>query len=259
MTTARPARCLALFVFSALALSTACADGGAPADAGVLEADATAPTPAPALTEAQRQQFERFGPRARFWTPGDARFARHDVAFVAYNELGRHPQSDAFREIYHNSNQEWCSEFVSWVYRHAAAPFTGGGRSFGFSNADWQLETTGEIIRYFRERGAWADAGPGARAPRLGDYAYVEGPGGFKHSALVLGVVREADGGETLRTLEGNHRGAPVTMYAYPRWREGRTTESRVVGLGYRDELTAPAYDFPLTSHWFTSDLVTVR
>jgi len=115
-------------------------------------------------------------------------------------------------------NALWCSDFVSWVYRAAGVPFTGG------YHGGWMLPNNVAIRRWFVRRGAWAareDPGYQSFTPSPGDYVRVSTPT-WGHSAIVRSVQ-----GTTLHLVEGNARGH-VRLIRYERWRE----HARIEGFG---------------------------
>jgi hypothetical protein len=91
--------------------------------------------------------------------------------------------------------EAWCSEFVSWVYKAAGMPFT-GGREGG-----WMFTYSMAIKRWFAARGrfvARTDPAYQRFTPAPGDYIrYRNSWGG--HS----GIVHKVEG-TTLYTIEGN-------------------------------------------------------
>ncbi len=117
----------------------------------------------------------------------------------------------------------WCSDFVSWVYRAAGLPFTGG------YEGGWMLRNNAAIRAWFERRGAWIgrDRPPagtpayGAFQPRAGDYVRIS-TSTWNHSA----IVRYAEG-STLYLVEGN-AGGHVRLTRYPRWRN----DTRLEGFG---------------------------
>ncbi|MDQ3032551.1 MAG: CHAP domain-containing protein [Myxococcota bacterium] len=112
----------------------------------------------------------------------------------------------------------WCSDFVSWVYRAAGVPFTGG------SEGGWLLPTNLAIRRWFERRGWWVSKeGPGWSRfePRPGDYVRLR-TRTWGHSAIVRAVE-----GDTLHVIEGN-AGGRVRLTSYPHYR----THDRIDGFG---------------------------
>ena len=112
----------------------------------------------------------------------------------------------------------WCSDFVSWVYRAAGVPFTGG------YEGGWMLPNNAAIRGWFERRGTWVgrtERGYGSFQPRPGDYVRISTPT-WNHSA----IVRYAEG-STLYAVEGN-AGGHVRLTRYTRWRE----DVRLEGFG---------------------------
>lgn len=114
----------------------------------------------------------------------------------------------------------WCSDFVSWVYRVAGVPFTGGYGDGG----GWHLTSNTTIRSWYQRHDAWVghDASEWASfRPRPGDYVRISTPT-WGHSAIVRYVE-----GSTLYTVEGNASGRVVTT----RYRDFRA-HPRVDGFG---------------------------
>lgn len=112
----------------------------------------------------------------------------------------------------------WCSDFVSWVYRAAGVPFTGGYQG------GWLLTNNATIRRWFERRGAWVQKhGPEWRTfqPRPGDYVRIR-TRTWGHSAIVRHVE-----GDTLHLIEGN-AGGRVRLTRYPAFRD----HDRIDGFG---------------------------
>lgn len=118
----------------------------------------------------------------------------------------------------------WCSDFVSWVYRAAGVPFTGGYAG------GWMLPNNVAIRGWFQRRGLWVARGTPAYdrfTPRPGDYVRLRGRR-WGHSA----IVRYVDG-DTLHLVEGN-AGRRVRLTRYRDFR----SRDRIDGFGI---LTQPA------------------
>jgi len=112
----------------------------------------------------------------------------------------------------------WCSDFVSWVYRAAGVPFTGG------YEGGWMLPNNVAIQRWFQRQGAWIARGPqgfGTFQPRPGDYVRIDTPT-WSHSAIVRYVE-----GDILYAVEGN-AGGHVHLTTHRRWR----SDTRIEGFG---------------------------
>jgi hypothetical protein len=112
----------------------------------------------------------------------------------------------------------WCSDFVSWVYRAAGVPFTGG------YEGGWLLTNNVAIRRWFERRHLWVQHGSPewhAFEPRPGDYVRLHGRR-WGHSAIVRYVV-----GDTLYLVEGN-AGRRVRLTRYRDFRH----RDRIDGFG---------------------------
>lgn len=112
----------------------------------------------------------------------------------------------------------WCSDFVSWVYRVAGVPFTGG------YHGGWHL-TSNEMIRsWYVRRGMFvAQGSPEWRGlmPQPGDYVRIRTET-WGHSAIVRYATDS-----TLYTIEGNAGGHVVTTH-YRDWQH----HARIDGIG---------------------------
>ncbi|MBD3315768.1 MAG: CHAP domain-containing protein [Chitinivibrionales bacterium] len=104
--------------------------------------------------------------------------------------------------------EAWCSEFVSWVYKAAGMPFTGG------DEGGWMYTYSMAIRNWFSRHErfvARTDPDYDTFTPAPGDYIrYKNDVGG--HSAIVWKVE-----GTTLYTIEGNigNRVVPKTIRNY--------------------------------------------
>jgi len=114
----------------------------------------------------------------------DARLVCSDLDVYPYG-LGR----------YVRRGEWWCTDFVSWVYRAAGVPFTGGYQG------GWMIKNNFLIKRWYERHGLWVAKGSAeweGYEPRPGDYMRIHTDGGG-HSAIVHHVD-----GDTLYTVEGN-------------------------------------------------------
>lgn len=92
----------------------------------------------------------------------------------------------------------WCSDFVSWVYRVAGVPLTGG------YEGGWLVTNNNAMRGWFERRRRWVPATSPRFAtfePVPGDYVRIQTPT-WGHSAIVERVE-----GDTLYIIEGNARG----------------------------------------------------
>lgn len=113
----------------------------------------------------------------------------------------------------------WCTDFVSWVYRAAGVPFTGGYQG------GWHLTNNFAVRAWFERQGRWVAKGSPEWErfqPRPGDYLRFD-TRRYGHSAIVRYVA-----GDTLYTIEGNARGGIVRLRRYPDYKHNR----RIDGIG---------------------------
>lgn len=130
---------------------------------------------------------------------------------------------------YGGNGNWWCSEFVSWVYKEAGYPYTGG----------WLKSNTDNTREWFRNNSTYVTKGStdwNKVTPRPGDYVFIGrlGDSDRKHS----GIVERVDNAGTLHTIEGNNAGRPVARYQYPNYKSKKATNGVangiVLGLGLR-------------------------
>ena len=88
-----------------------------------------------------------------------------------------------------SAGEAWCADFVSWVYRTAGHPFSGG------LDGGWRLPGVAGLHGWLVTNGDWHDRRE-ADAPRPGDVIV------FRDDDHV-GIVEAVDGA-TVRTIEGN-------------------------------------------------------
>jgi hypothetical protein len=115
--------------------------------------------------------------------------------------------------------EAWCSEFVSWVYRVANDPFTGG------YEGGWMLKGSTGVRSWFQNNAVWIENGGPEWAtfePAPGDYVRLTIAGG--HSAIVRYVS-----GTSLYTVEGNISNQ-VVLYTTTNYKN----DSSIDGFGHR-------------------------
>ena len=105
--------------------------------------------------------------------------------------------------------QAWCADFVSWVYKAAGKPFTGG------SDGGWRLSLASDVTGYFLSRKSQPDIGYGT--PSGGDtmepgwavsFSGAEpGARGIGHVGIVTAVH-----GNSFDDIEGNGSGSGVSQ-----------------------------------------------
>jgi hypothetical protein len=155
-------------------------------------------------------------------TPGD------EIVAIAVYEEGRGP-NEVGQDLgyypydlgrYLDPGEAWCSEFVSWVYKVAGYPLTGG------SEGGWMLVSSYVLKDWYQARGLWIQKGTSeweTYIPQAGDYLrYQFATDG--HS----GIVRYMSG-STLYSVEGN-----VSNIVQLRSRSDWRNYSSFDGIGYR-------------------------
>jgi len=97
--------------------------------------------------------------------------------------------------------QQWCADFVSWVYNQAGAPFTGG------LDGGWRIAGSAAVADWFKANGVWID-NPGSpvpasdpRAPQPGDVVFYPANDGH------VNIVVYYDG-KSVTTVGGNESDA---------------------------------------------------
>lgn len=93
--------------------------------------------------------------------------------------------------------EEWCADFVSWIYNQAGMPFTGG------LDGGWRIPGAAAVADWFKANGIWIN-NPAApvpvndpKAPQPGDLVYYPDNGGH------VNIVVSYDG-KTVTTVGGN-------------------------------------------------------
>ncbi len=98
-------------------------------------------------------------------------------------------------KYYTDYNAEpWCADFVSWVYRKAGTPFTGG------ASGGWRIASTNRMEDWFRNNGVWRNR-TSTDIPQPGDAVFFDwnNDGRDDHAGIV-----NYTSGSTLYTIEGN-------------------------------------------------------
>lgn len=146
--------------------------------------------------------------------------ASGSIAQIALGEVGTHEtngDNDSATCKYQGSacppGQEWCADFVSWVYNQAGSPFTGG------LDGGWRIPGAAAVAEWFKANGTWINytghlPPTGSKdAPQPGDVIYYPDNGGH------VNIVVSYDG-KTIMTVGGNESDAvskaPSTLYGTP-------------------------------------------
>ncbi|MEM9069742.1 MAG: CHAP domain-containing protein [Myxococcota bacterium] len=152
--------------------------------------------------------------------------AGFDIARIAKAEVGRQlPEVGRYHRTYPGRLARyvppdglWCSDFVSWAYRAAGAPLTGGYQG------GWLVTNNQAMRRWFERRSLWIDKRSRLFAnftPQPGDYVRIVG-NRWGHSA----IVERVDGND-LHLVEGN-AGRRVRAVRYRDFRH----HERIDGFG---------------------------
>lgn len=89
-----------------------------------------------------------------------------------------------------NTLEYWCADFVSWVYKQAGLPFSGG------TSGGWRIPSAEGVQAYMEKKGTFTANSPSAPDPQPGDiYIINEG----QHVGIVVKVENGA-----LYTISGN-------------------------------------------------------
>ena len=142
-----------------------------------------------------------------------------DIVRIAQEQLGLTeipdgcncgPQIQKF--LGSSPGEAWCADFVSWVYREAGHPFSGG------VDDGWRLPGVAGMHSWLVANGIWHPRG-NSDTPRPGDVII------FRDDDHV-GIVESVDG-TTVRSIEGNTSNH-VGRRSYPDY----TTNPEVLGWG---------------------------
>lgn len=121
---------------------------------------------------------------------------------------------------YSDGNREpWCADFVSWVFKEAGVPFTGG------LSGGWRIPSVLSMQSWFKTNATYFNVGD--QTPRPGDVAFYIGsqtPDGGSQSHV--NIVIEVNG-DTMTTIGGNE-GDRVTKSV----KSIRLDEQGLVGFG---------------------------
>lgn len=112
------------------------------------------------------------------------------------------PEVDKYTD---NHLEYWCADFVSWVYKQAGKPFTGG------SSGGWRIAGVSSVESWFKANGNWVDNGPGV-VPKPGDVYTM----GISHTGIVEEVkdnIVYTISGNTATDNTGNGNGVGRGQY----------------------------------------------
>jgi hypothetical protein len=97
------------------------------------------------------------------------------------------PEIDKYTD---NHLENWCADFVSWVYKTAGHPFSGG------LSGGWRLNNVSDIKDWFIANGEYFSAKDTSKVPKPGDVVFFNGT---QHIGIVDTVK-----GNSIVTIEGN-------------------------------------------------------
>lgn len=103
-------------------------------------------------------------------------------------------------DLYTDGNPEfWCADFISWVFKEAGTPFTGG------VSGGWRIPAVVGLISWFKANGTYIDQSATAPAPLPGDVIMFQYsvPNSNTNTGNHTGIV-ETVTGEKITTIEGN-------------------------------------------------------
>lgn len=141
------------------------------------------------------------------------------IVEIAYQELNKRPvEYDSNVLKYTDGAREaWCADFVSWVFKQAGKPFTGGW------SGGWRISYVPNIQSYANNRHWWHPASDRSFTPQPGDIIIY----GSTHTNIVVNYNKSTD---MLTTIGGNE-GDKVNTSTFKR--TGGRTPAGVPITGY--------------------------
>lgn len=165
---------------------------------------------------------------------------RMRVVQIAQGEIGQAEWSNRVLQYSEGNQENWCADFVSWVYWQAGIPFQGSaakGRSSWRIPLVWKPVSGVPNLRdYAKFLGGWREAESGYR-PGPGDIVILAQAGNTSLSHT--GIVEKIDNtekGPVITTIEGNADNK-VSRRSYP------LSDSRIDGY-------AKVIDIPVSTGW---------
>lgn len=128
--------------------------------------------------------------------------AAQRIVSVAKQEFGRNPVPVEFDQnvlkYTDNRRENWCADFVSWVYKEAGVPFTGG------ASGGWRQAGVENLQKWFKANQTYFNVG--SQLPRPGDVAFYIGSqtpdeSSGRHVNIVISVDPTTN---TMVTIGGN-------------------------------------------------------
>ncbi|MNH58419.1 CHAP domain protein [compost metagenome] len=99
-----------------------------------------------------------------------------------------------------NHTEAWCADFVSWVYKEAGTPFTGG------ESGGWRIPGVFGLDDYLSSKQVHFLKDDTSQTPKPGDVIIFNETGPRSHTGLVYTVE-----GEKITTIEGNINDSVIT------------------------------------------------
>jgi hypothetical protein len=112
------------------------------------------------------------------------------IVRIAESQLGQGEHPPGSNCTIYGPCEEWCSLFVSWVWKRAGAPLSGSSADYGYSGSlySWVKEHTRQVL-------------PASARPSPGDAVFFgTGPDASVHVAIVQRVYRHGQ----ITTIDGN-------------------------------------------------------
>lgn len=117
-----------------------------------------------------------------------------------------------------NTPEYWCADFVSWVYKAAGKPFTGG------LSGGWRIPSVNTLDDWLKNKGTRVANESGAPAPKPGDVVIFDHSGDQVGNDTHTGIVEKIVGGKMI-TIEGN-TSDKVARRTYDNYRSNNTIRS---------------------------------
>ena len=116
-----------------------------------------------------------------------------DLVSIALKELGvTGPTATGYLKYSDGSQENWCADFLSWVFNKAGKSFTGG------TSGGWRIPAAAGVRDWFKANGIWIDNTAANRAsnpPKPGDVIHYN----HGHVNMVISVT-----GTTAKIIGGN-------------------------------------------------------
>jgi flagellum-specific peptidoglycan hydrolase FlgJ len=119
------------------------------------------------------------------------------VVTIALGEIG-----NTYSKYTNGRQENWCADFVSWVYKSAGRPFTA---TSGVAMVDgWQIPAVASLMTYLQTKGQFFTKSQTATPPQPGDIVI------YKNNMSHTNIVVEANG-YMVKTVGGNQESNSFT------------------------------------------------